>query len=81
MSLYGIIKFLRNFQKGIDNAWTVLYNVNIASDKQLERSLTMTKRKKQLKKAMEWRKYWFIELGGTRSLYRTAYNGRYANMA
>ena len=38
------------------------------------------KRKVQLKKAMEWRKYWFIELGGTRSLYKTAYNGRYANM-
>ena len=59
-----------------------MYNVNIASDEQLERSLTMTRtRKKQLKKARKWRWDWVVEREDTRLLYKTEYNGRYANMA
>ena len=69
-------KIFKKFSKKVLTKYcTVLYNVNIASDKQTtyRRDERTMKRKVQLKKAMEWRKYWFIELGGTRSLYKTAY--------
>ena len=38
-------------------------------------------RKKQLKKARKWRWDWVVEREDTRLLYKTEYNGRYANMA